>query len=242
MATVVVAILDRDDWAANTDIIVVADAAKRRMTWVPRDLWSPGIDDRVNAAFARGGGTLLLSSLAELGFPAQSVLCLRRAASEAALKDVSVTVPVSEPLDFWYPLQPTSRLEDGRIEVSFQPPQETLSGVRIHQWIGARTMVNGQGTDFHRLRRQQVFLRALLAQGFDFGRVLSNPDLMRITGPDPLPVLARIDHRWKMRVSDWVDTAMIDGKMVLVPRKPKPLWRRLWRQLREKTRLKPKRV
>ncbi|WP_027165626.1 hypothetical protein [Mesorhizobium sp. WSM3224] len=59
MAAVVVAIGDRDNWDANTDIIVVADVSRRRLTWVPRDLWSPLISDRVNAAFAIGGGRLL---------------------------------------------------------------------------------------------------------------------------------------------------------------------------------------
>ena len=58
MSAVVVAILDRDGWTANTDVIVIADASKRRLTWVPRDLWSPMINDRINAAFTHGGGAL----------------------------------------------------------------------------------------------------------------------------------------------------------------------------------------
>jgi len=238
MAAVVVAILDRDDWSENTDVIVLVDTFRRRLTWVPRDLWSPMIGDRINKAFANGGGALLLKALAELGFRAGSVLCLRRAASEAALAGVSVTVPVSEPLDFWYPLSPTGRIEDGRIEVSFRPPRELLSGVRLHQWIGARTMVNGPGTDIHRLRRQQLLLHALIAQGFDFASALKNPDLVRITGPDPLPALSRVRGNWRMQVFDRVDDATIDGKMVLVPKRPKPWWRRTLRRLRQKLRRK----
>ncbi len=232
MAVMVVAILDRDNWTANTDIIVVVDADKRRLVWVPRDLWSPLVNDRVNAAFAKGGGGLLLDALAELGLAAGSVLCLRRAASEAALEGASVTIPVSEPLDFWYPVTPTSRIEDGRVEVSFRPPGETLSGVRLHQWIGARTMVNGKGTDFHRMKRQTVFLRALIAQGFDFRRALKDPELVNIHGEDPLPLLARVSANWRMRLHDWVADAVVDGKMVLVQRKPKPWWRRQLRRLR----------
>ena len=240
MAATVVAILDRDNWDANTDIIVVADVSRRRLTWVPRDLWSPLIGDRINAAFAIGGGRLLLDALAQLGFTAQSAVCLRRGATEAALAGASVRVPIREPLDFWYPLTPTSRLEDGRRQVSFRPPDETLSGERLHQWIGARTMVDGQGTDFHRMRRQIVFLRALIAQGFDFRPALKDPELARITGEDPLPLLARVGVNWRMQVHDWVDDAVIDGRMVLVPRKPKPWWRRQLRRLRD--RLKGKRT
>ncbi|AZO31160.1 MULTISPECIES: hypothetical protein [unclassified Mesorhizobium] len=40
-SAVVVAILERDNWTANTDVIVAVDVARRRLTWVPRDLWSP---------------------------------------------------------------------------------------------------------------------------------------------------------------------------------------------------------
>ena len=240
MAATVVAILDRDNWDANTDIIVVADVSRRRLTWVPRDLWSSLIGDRINAAFAIGGGRLLLDALAELGFAAQSSICLRRGATEAALAGAGVRVQIREPLDFWYPLTPTSRLEDGRRQVSFRPPGETLSGERLHQWIGARTMVDGQGTDFHRMRRQIVFLRALIAQGFDFRLALKDPELARITGEDPLPLLARVGVNWRMQVHDWVDDAVIDGRMVLVPRKPKPWWRRQLRRLRD--RLKGKRT
>ncbi|WP_149802280.1 LCP family protein [Mesorhizobium sp. NFR06] len=234
MAAVVVAILDRDNWDANTDIIVVVDVSRRSLTWVPRDLWSPLISDRVNAAFAIGGGRLLLDALAELGFTAESAICLRRGATEAALADASVKVPIREPFDFWYPLTPTSRLEDGRRQVSFRPPTETLSGERLHQWIGARTTVDGKGTDFHRMRRQIAFLRALIAQGFDFRAALTDPELVRITGENPRPVLARVTAGWRMRVHDWVDDAIVDGKMVLVPRKPKPWWRRQLRRLRDR--------
>ncbi|CDX61681.1 hypothetical protein MPL3365_70030 [Mesorhizobium plurifarium] len=99
-------------------------------------------------------------------------------------------MPIRTPLDFWYPMTPTSRLEDGRQQVSFRPPGEMLSGERLDQWIGARTMVNRKGTDFHRMERQIVFLRALIAQGFDFRLVLKEPDLVRITGEDSLPCLA----------------------------------------------------
>jgi hypothetical protein len=238
LAAVVVAILDRDNWNANTDIIVVVDASRRRLTWVPRDLWSPLISDRVNAAFAMGGGGLLLDALAGLGFSARSAVCLRRGASEAALAGARVNVPVSEPLDFWYPLTPTSRLEDGRQQVSFRPPAETLTGVRLHQWIGARSMVNGKGTDFHRMQRQIVFLRALIAQGFDFRSALKNPELVRVAGEDPLPLLARVSASWRMQEHDWVDDAVINGKMVLVPRKPKPWWRRQLRRLRDRLKMK----
>ncbi|CDX61680.1 hypothetical protein MPL3365_70029 [Mesorhizobium plurifarium] len=53
-------------------------------------------------------------------------------------------------------------------------------------------------------------------------------------------LLGRVSASWRMQVHDWVDDAVIDGKMVLIPRKPKPWWRRQLRRLRD--RLKGKRA
>ncbi len=217
MTAVVVAILDRDDFAANTDVIVVVDDRRRRLTWVPRDLWSPLIGDRINAAFARGGGDLLLRALAGLRFPCRGALVLRRGATEAALAGVVVVVPVSERLDFWYPEHPTRPIEEGRKAIAFEPPEETLHGERIHQWLGARTMIARPGSDLFRCDRQQVFLRALLAQGFHFRSVLADPSLHRIAGTDPLPVLAKVAAGWEMRTFRRVRDATVEGKAVLVP-------------------------
>ncbi|MBL8837599.1 MAG: LCP family protein, partial [Alphaproteobacteria bacterium] len=163
-----VAVLDRDDWRSNTDIIVAVDTRRRSLTWIPRDLWSPRHADRINRAFAIGGGPALLAGLRELGFPCRGLICLRRRASEAALEGVRVTVPVGERLDFWYPLHPTRPIEEGRKQISFAPPAEELTGERLHQWIGARMMVGRAGSDLFRIARQQTLLKAMLAAGVDF--------------------------------------------------------------------------
>lgn len=219
--TVVVAILDRDDWQANTDIIVIANPTAKTLTWLPRDLWSPRLNNRINSAFALGGGELVLAALADLGFPAQSLLCLRRAATEGALADVAVTVPVFEPLDFWYPLHPTRPIEEGRKAISFRPPQELLSGERLHQWMGARTMINRSGSDLLRLKRHPILLRALLASRFDFETILADPALVQMMGKDPIAVLSKVNAAWTMSVFDTVKDATIDGKEVLLRRGPK---------------------
>ncbi|CDX22095.1 hypothetical protein MPL3356_390139 [Mesorhizobium plurifarium] len=52
VTAVVVAPPPRGQLGRHTDIIVVVDVAGQRLKWVPRDLWSPLIGDRVNAAFA----------------------------------------------------------------------------------------------------------------------------------------------------------------------------------------------
>jgi hypothetical protein len=213
MTTTCVAILDEDNWDARTDIIALVDSRRRRIIWVPRDLWAESFGDRINMAYRRGE---LLPRLRELGFPCDGLLCLRRGATEAALRGVEVDVPVSAMLDFWYPMVPGQTIESGRKQVSFRPPVAHLQGERLHQWIGARYAVDGSGSDLNRLRRQIVLLRALIAQHASFATALADPAQWRREGADPLPVLAGVDNHWRMTVFDRVRPTTIDGKQVLV--------------------------
>ncbi len=205
--------MDEDNWTSNTDVMVLVDLRRRRLTWVPRDLWSARLGNRINTAFAAGQ---LLPALADLGFPCDGALCLRRGATIAALAGVDVEVPVERPLDFWYPLTPTQPIQDGRKQVSFRPPSERLTGERVHQWIGARYAVTGHSADLYRLARQGVLLRALLQQGADFAKVLADPALVRMEGADPLPVLRQVTADWQMRVFRRVHGKTFAGRMVLV--------------------------
>ena len=210
--TVCVAIMDEDNWTSRTDVLVIVDARRRQLTWVPRDLWSSRIRLRINGAFAHGQ---LLPALAGLGFPCEGVLCLRRGATVAWLANVDVEVPVTRPLDFWYPLEPMQPIEEGRKQVSFRPPVERLSGERLHQWVGARYAVTGKGSDLFRCGRQGVLLRALLQQKADFSALLADPAMYRIEGADPLAVVAQVDASWTMRVFDRVHARTIRKKQVL---------------------------
>ena len=215
MATVV-GILDRDCWSANTDNIVIANPLSKTLTWIPRDLWCPSLSDRINRAFELGGLERLLSALRELEFQCDYGLVLRRSATELALARVSVEVTVDEPLDFWYPLAPTRPLEEGQKIVSFRPPTERLEGERIHQWVGARKGIGRQTSDWHRMGRQQMFLRALLDQQFSFASIISNRSLVQMSAEDAVEELARVDLNWSMHSFKDARPETIDGKMVLV--------------------------
>ncbi len=221
--TTVVGILDRDSWEGDTDNLVVVDAARRTLTWIPRDLWCDEHRDRVNQAFKRGGHVRLRAALAELGFQVDAGVCLQRSAVEAAVAELSVTVPVPERIDLRYPLTPRSMLQDGEKVVSFRPPEEALSGERIHQWIGARTQVGKPGSDLIRLQRQQVLVRRLVEIGWDFRRALADPRLVSLSRPDALAPLSAVGPGWSFRIAGGFAPATIDGKAVLVPQ---PLSRR----------------
>lgn len=215
MATVV-GILDRDSWSARTDTIIVADPVSKSLTWIPRDVWCPTLRDRINTVFAFAGIAGLLYALRELGVPCDYGLVLRRSATERASTHISVEVPVSEPLDFQYPLAPTRPIEEGHKLICFRPPSERLEGERIHQWIGARKGRGQQSSDQDRILRQQIFLRALLKQHFDFKSAIADPNLVRMSADNVLKELACIDSGWRIQTLRGLRDARIDSKMVLV--------------------------
>jgi hypothetical protein len=224
MATAV-CVLDRDDWGANTDNMVVVDPARKLLLWVPRDIWCRSFADRVNTAFARGGHALLRAALAEIGVDIAHSLCLRRSAVERALQGVSLTVPVPAPLDMIYPLAPRIPIQKGQKIVSFRPPEERLEGERIHQWIGARQSVFGRTGDLVRIERQHVFVRRLLETGFDFRAVLADHDLASFSSPAALAEAGAVNCDWRFATLDDVRPARIQGKEVLV--RPGALARRV---------------
>jgi hypothetical protein len=214
--------MDREGWDANTDIIVLVDPSRRRLLWIPRDAWSARLGDRVNAAFKLGGHAALMMALAELGLRANHSVCLARAATEQALRGVSVRVPVDRPLAFRYPLAPEEQIEDGEKLVRFQPPADTLEGERVHQWIGARYEVGRASSDLDRLARQQVLLRALLQQRFEFTRVVANGEWVSTSAPQAFDELGAVDPSWRFGTLTRVRPRTIGGKSVLIR---DPWWR-----------------
>lgn len=216
MATVV-SIMDRPSFRANTDVIVVADPPGARLLWVPRDLWSPGLGNRVNRAYAVGGHGRLAAALAEHGIAVDHGLCLGRAAIERATADVAIRMPVERSMSFWYPLAPARPIEEGRKRVTFAAPVERLAGERLHQWVGARYAVEpGDEGDLHRIRRQQQLVAVMLGAGFDFQRFLA-PGLPReLTSGAALDELAQVRADWRFETFGPTRGARIDGKAVLV--------------------------
>jgi hypothetical protein len=205
-----VAVMDRFGFDANTDNLVLVEPERSRLTWIPRDLWCDAVPGRINRAFRRGGHDLLVAGLQEHGFHAATSLVLSREATEAALADVVVVVPVPCRMAFSYPLTPRARIEDGSKEVVFNPPAEVLRGERIHQWMGARD------TDLHRIERQKILLRRLLERRFDFRQVLAQRDWYRLVGDEDLADLAQVRPTWSFETLSGLTPATIDGQMVLV--------------------------
>jgi LytR_cpsA_psr family len=224
-----VGIMDRDSWQARTDNLAIVDPASQSVLSIPRDLWCESFRNRINTAFARGGHRTLRAGLAELGYPVDHTVCVRRGAVERALIGVQVVVPVRRRLVFLYPLHPTAAIEDGAKWITFEPPAETLTGERIHQWAGASRDTWGHGWDLFRIERQQILVRRLLETSFPFERVLADPALVSISDPEALKELARVRADWRFAILDDVRGARIDGKDVLLLGRPAPVVRAwLW--------------
>jgi hypothetical protein len=223
----VVGIMDRDSWNARTDNIVVVDPRKRRLTWIPRDLWSAVADDRINEAFARGGHDVFQAAIRQIGLPARASLVVLRTAVERFLSGLRITIPVDRPRRYWYPMAPTLRLQDGAKLVGFDPPYDVLEGERIHQWIGARSSADTPAPrlpDLDRIARQQVFLRRLLEDGHDFAPVVADAALASVSDAGALDQLGRVRPDWDFRTFDRVEPRHIDGKHVLVRRRLLRWW------------------
>jgi anionic cell wall polymer biosynthesis LytR-Cps2A-Psr (LCP) family protein len=214
MATVV-AIMDEPGLRANTDVLVLVEPERRRLLWVPRDLFSETVGGRINEAFRRGGAEALLSALAEHGLDAQHLICLGRETTEAALEGVRVEVFVPERMEFLYPL-PGMTVPEGNRRIVFEPPMELLEGERIHEWIGSRFKPNGRpGSDLERIERQKLFVVALLDGGFDFTRVMRPGLSVSLSGPEALAELRGVRAGWALETFGDLIPATIDGKEVL---------------------------
>jgi anionic cell wall polymer biosynthesis LytR-Cps2A-Psr (LCP) family protein len=227
--TTVVGVMDSDSWTANTDNIVVVDARRQRLVWIPRDLWSDVVGDRINAAYRRGGHALLCAALGECGWPVESSVVVQRSAVERALSTLCIAVPVARTRRYWYPMLPRLRLQDGAKLVAFEPPQETLEGERIHQWLGARRSADtppSKFPDLDRIERQQTFIRRLLEEGFDFSELLDDLSLVRVSEPSAREPLAAVRVDWELHTLSRVEPEARDGKMILIRRRS--LLRRIW--------------
>jgi hypothetical protein len=212
----VVSIMDRDNWSERTDNIAVVEPHKKRILFIPRDLWCDTLQNRINTAFRTGGHELLLACLNEHKIQVDSSICLRRAATIDGLKDIQIYVPIRKVMKFWYPLYPTRPIEDGRKSIVFTPPGELLSGERIHQWMGARYTIDEGNSDIRRLDRHITLLHSLLEQNFDFTRLVANEEHFSTYGSSVFEDLRQVRAGWKLEVLEPVEHKKIGKRLVVI--------------------------
>lgn len=216
MATAI-GIMDREGWQHRTDILVVADPKKKEVLWVPRDLYCEVHSNRINKAFMNGGHALLKAALLEHGINIEHSICVLRSVVEKAFENYQITVPVVEYQQFHYPLAPQQPIEDGYKIVQFKPPEDFLVGERFHQWMGARVPPEGYhdaSSDLLRLQRQQVLLRRLLEEKFDFASV--SQDGLDLSSPEAYQDLKLIGSDWSFCTLAGITPATIRKMYVFV--------------------------
>lgn len=212
----VITIMDEETWHGRTDNIAIVEPKRRRLLWIPRDLWCKGINNRINTAFRRGRHDLLMRSLNEYGFRVDSSICFKRSATTRIFQDLRVWVPVEQVMKFWYPLEPTQPIGEGRKLVTFEPPGEWLSGERLHQWVGARYTADGTGTDLDRIDRQKILLSSLLKQQFNFSKLIENPDDFSLSGIGAIDDIRKISLDWRFETYGPLEDATIERRRVLI--------------------------
>jgi anionic cell wall polymer biosynthesis LytR-Cps2A-Psr (LCP) family protein len=221
--TIVFAVMDRNSWLQNTDIIILFNFKDRTIKWIPRDLYSPLLNYRINFAYAKGGEKLLLECLKELNIIADYVVCVLPKCFEENIKRIgSILVPVKNKMHYYYPLHRHSPIEKGRKIVKFSPPYEILFEDRFHEWIGSRyniTPINTIYPDFDRIERQQILLNELLKNNIK-NYVYSEKNTKGINN-EVLFLLKTIDSSWKIEKllsSDYI-CKRINKNSVLIKKK-----------------------
>jgi len=209
--------MDRDPGPEdqNTDVNVVVDPGGRTLTWIPRDLFSKKLGDRINSVFRLGGDQARYREIiADVGFRVEHSVIIWPKAVCRAIEGVSVLVPINKVTKYLYPLTPWQEMKRGGKKVEFSSRTGPLSGERIHQWIGARTRLPGSWSyhpypDFDRCLRQQRLIRVLLDTGFKFSRLLG--DGFKASGPGAIDELKKVNRRWGTILFDKVVPKTING-------------------------------
>lgn len=196
--SIIFAVMDRNSFKARTDIIILFDFDSKKIKWIPRDLYSPLLNNRINRAYAKGGEELLLNCLKELNINADYVVCVLPDCFEENIKIIdNINVPVEKKMSYYYPLNRHVPIEEGKKIIDFDPPFEKLQDDRFHEWIGARYNITPIKTypDFDRIERQQILLSELLKKNINY--VYSEKNAKGIN-EDVLRLFKTINSDWKM--------------------------------------------
>jgi hypothetical protein len=196
--SIILGVMDRNSWNARTDILILINPEKKIIEWIPRDLYSSTINNRINMAYSKGQEELLLKCLNDLNIFAKYCICVLPLCFDENIKKIdNIDVPVTNNMSFYYPLHRHEEIEKGKKIINFNPPFENLKDDRFHEWIGARYIINNVNVipypDFDRIRRQQILLKCLLNIKYNF---IYSEDNVKGINDEVLILLKKIDDTW----------------------------------------------
>lgn len=183
-----------------TDTMIFAsvnlETADTLMVSLPRDIWSPTLQDKINSAYhygeekKEGGGLVLAKSITEevLGQPLHYAVLLDFNGFKDAVDTVGgieVEVPESF-VDKRFPLPGKENDEcDGDPEyecryetISFTKGRQHMDGETALKYVRSRNAEGRQGTDFARGQRQQQVILAFKDKAISLG-IVANPLKLR---------------------------------------------------------------
>ena len=99
--------MDRNFWTARTDIIVIVivNEKDKTLTWLPRDVYSEIIKDRINVAYRKGGGNLLVKCLQHVDYAVTYCICLLPCFIDDIIEKIThIDVPLYYPFHRYKPI------------------------------------------------------------------------------------------------------------------------------------------
>lgn len=203
MYNFIIAVMDRNSWKARTDIIILVILQKKKLLWIPRDLYIDDLKNRINTAYSKGGKNLLIKCLQKkLNIIIKNCICvLPKAIEEIFSKIGSIIVPVNFDRSFYYPLHRHEDIENGRKIISFYMPSEKLEGERFHEWIGARYALNPVGpfgSDLDRIYRQQILVKECIKNKINRMDFNITKNYIKDLDENIINFIKIIDESWKI--------------------------------------------
>jgi len=153
----------------RTDVIQLITLSKDRkkavITHIPRDVWAENY--KINAVYNLQGPDAIKDKVQVI--TGQRPDRIIRVDFDAFVYAVDMVggVNINNPNEFTDSGYPDDRNgSDQAIEISFPKGEQTLDGEEALQYVRSRKGTNGEGSDYARGRRQQVVMKAILADFF----------------------------------------------------------------------------
>lgn len=166
-----------------TDSILLASLSLKsgsaKMLAIPRDIWVPSMQAKINTAYHYGGTDLAKTAVAEiLGVPVHYVFILDFAGFTRAIDAVGgIDVMVENTFDdFKYPIPGKENVEpesDRYQHLHFEKGLTHMDGSTALQFARSRYAVGEEGTDFARGKRQEKIILAFRHKVFSTQTLLN---------------------------------------------------------------------
>ena len=158
---------NQTSWRTDVIQLVTLSSDRKRavVTHIPRDVWAENY--KINAVYNLQGPDAIKDTITMItGQRPDRIIRIDFDAFVYAV-DMVGGVNINNPNQFTDSGYPDDRNgSDQAIEISFPKGEQELDGEKALQYVRSRKGTNGEGSDYARGRRQQVVMKAILADFF----------------------------------------------------------------------------